>query len=677
MKLAAKIGSGFTALIIISLALGTLAIYSMTNVKTTATNLAESKVPEVALANQVERDSYNTMYNMRGYTYTVDAQFLDQAKKDLAQVKEDLKQAKEHAAKYTTQDLAERVAKAETKALEYEKLVQDTTTLDAAMDNDRAAMASSVTEYMKNCRAFLDVQTQSFDAELKQLTRAQAGAPVASSANGQDLTEKTILERAQKIALANDIIDLGNNIRITNWRAQAQRNIKLMQDMSKMFDAVFAKLELLKSMTRQEANLKQIEACRAAAKSMVDLLGPFTAKWNAREDVNKKRGETGDAVLALAKETAEDGMKDTADQTSHAAAALSNASLTMLIGLSAGVAIGVLLAIFITRGITKPVNRIIDTLSSGAEQTASAANQVSSSSQSLAQGASEQAAALEETTSALEEMSSMTKKNAETAQQAASLSSEAQKSAAKGNDAMNKMSTAINDIQKSASETAKIIKVIDEIAFQTNLLALNAAVEAARAGEAGKGFAVVAEEVRNLAMRSAEAAKNTSAMIEESVTNAKNGVSIAVEVGKNLEEITTTATKVNALVGEIAAASKEQAQGIDQVNTAVSQMDKVTQSNAASAEESASAAEELSSQSVQLTEMVGELVALVGSATKTQTSYVKTPGGSPKLPGSPALRRTSSKSPNVKKSPPAHAIPLDASEDAAASDSFAEFTNAK
>ncbi|MBN2591467.1 MAG: methyl-accepting chemotaxis protein [Sedimentisphaerales bacterium] len=266
----------------------------------------------------------------------------------------------------------------------------------------------------------------------------------------------------------------------------------------------------------------------------------------------------------------------------------------------------------VARGITGKINHIVNQLTEGSEQVASASQQVSSASQSLAEGATEQAAGLEETSSSLEEMSAMTKQNADNAQQANTLASEARKAADSGTESMNKMNKAIQEIQKSSNETAKIIKVIDEIAFQTNLLALNAAVEAARAGEAGKGFAVVAEEVRNLAMRSAEAAKNTANMIEESVKNSKNGVDIATEVGKVLDEIVQGIGKTTDLVSEIAAASAEQAQGIDQVNTAVSQMDKVTQQNAANAEESASASEELSAQAGQMDSIVKDLAILIG-----------------------------------------------------------------
>ena len=296
-----------------------------------------------------------------------------------------------------------------------------------------------------------------------------------------------------------------------------------------------------------------------------------------------------------------------------------------IISLIIGVVLAMSLGIIISRAINKALTRIVESLSEGSEQVSSASGQVSSASQSLAEGATEQAAGLEETSSSLEEMSSMTRQNADNAQQASTLASEAQKAANNGTEAMTKMNEAIQEIQKSSDETAKIIKVIDEIAFQTNLLALNAAVEAARAGEAGKGFAVVAEEVRNLAMRSAEAAKNTSDLIEESVKNSKNGVDIAGEVSKVLEEIVSGIGKTSDLVGEIAAASQEQAQGIDQVNTAVTQMDKVTQQNAANAEESASASEELSAQAEQMNQIVTELTAMVGgSAAKKQSQTVRT-----------------------------------------------------
>jgi methyl-accepting chemotaxis protein len=266
----------------------------------------------------------------------------------------------------------------------------------------------------------------------------------------------------------------------------------------------------------------------------------------------------------------------------------------------------------VARGIASKIHQVVAQMTQGAQQVAAAAAQVSSASQSLAEGATQQAAGLEEASSSLEEMASMTKQNADNAQQANALSSEARKSANTGVQSTSRMNGAIQQIQKSSDETAKIIKVIDEIAFQTNLLALNAAVEAARAGEAGKGFAVVAEEVRNLAMRSAEAAKNTANMIQESVKNAKNGVDIADEVTKVLDGIVANVGKATDLVSEIAAACQEQAQGIDQVNTAVAQMDKVTQQNAANAEESASASEQLTAQAAAMNEMVNGLAALVG-----------------------------------------------------------------
>ncbi|HNU70840.1 MAG TPA: methyl-accepting chemotaxis protein [Thermodesulfobacteriota bacterium] len=278
---------------------------------------------------------------------------------------------------------------------------------------------------------------------------------------------------------------------------------------------------------------------------------------------------------------------------------------------------GIIGAFILGRNITASLNVVIEDLSTAAEQVSAASNQVAEASNQLAEGAGNQAASFQETSSSLEEMSAMTKQNAENAHQANLMAQDCQNATEKGRKAMGRVSDAISKIKKSADQTAKIIKSIDEIAFQTNLLALNAAVEAARAGEAGKGFAVVAEEVRNLAQRSADAAKDTSALITESQKNADDGMTMTLELEQFLTTIADRIEKVTQLVSEVSAASEEQAQGVAQINTAVIEMDRVTQGNAASAEESASASEQLSSQALELQSSITSLIALVRGCTET------------------------------------------------------------
>ncbi|MFW5740141.1 MAG: methyl-accepting chemotaxis protein, partial [Myxococcota bacterium] len=238
------------------------------------------------------------------------------------------------------------------------------------------------------------------------------------------------------------------------------------------------------------------------------------------------------------------------------------------------------------------------------EQISSASSQIAAGSQAVAQGASEQASSLEETSSSMEEMASMTAQNADNTQAAKALADGTQAAVKKGAEAMTQMLESMKKIHAAAEATAVIIRDINEIAFQTNLLALNAAVEAARAGDAGRGFSVVAEEVRNLAQRAKEAAKKTEDLINQSVKLAQGGQTISHEVNGNLGEINDSIEKVANIVGEIAAASREQSKGIQQVNTALSEMDKVTQQNAANSEQSSSAAEELAGQAEELTAMV-------------------------------------------------------------------------
>jgi methyl-accepting chemotaxis protein len=286
------------------------------------------------------------------------------------------------------------------------------------------------------------------------------------------------------------------------------------------------------------------------------------------------------------------------------------------------VILGVLIMLPIVRSINRPILSAAESLSNGADQTTGAANQVSSASQSLAEGASQQAASIEETSASLEELASMTKHNADNAQKANDLARQARQAADKGAADMESMKTAVEAIKHSSDDIAKIIKTIDEIAFQTNILALNAAVEAARAGEAGMGFAVVADEVRNLAQRSAQAAKETAAKIEGAIARTAQGVEISGKVAEAFNDIVGKARQVDELVAQVSSASQEQSQGITQINTAITQMDKVTQSNAASAEESAAAAEELNAQSCVMKESAAGLLRLVGGS-----SAASNPGG--------------------------------------------------
>ena len=271
----------------------------------------------------------------------------------------------------------------------------------------------------------------------------------------------------------------------------------------------------------------------------------------------------------------------------------------------------ILLAYSLTRAITGPLHRIIGSMREGAAGMTSSAGQVSEASQSLAEGASEQAAAIEETSSSMEEMSAMTKQNAGSAGQADALMKTAEEVMARTGASMAELAVSMEEIVKANDDTSKIIKDIDAIAFQTNLLALNAAVEAARAGEAGAGFAVVAEEVRNLAMRASEAAKHTATLIESTSHRVKEGSERAALTQAGFGEVAESAARVSQLVADIAAASGDQAQGFDQINKAVAEMDKVVQQNASTAEESAAAAEEMNGMAQQMKEIIGGLEALV------------------------------------------------------------------
>jgi methyl-accepting chemotaxis protein len=250
------------------------------------------------------------------------------------------------------------------------------------------------------------------------------------------------------------------------------------------------------------------------------------------------------------------------------------------------------------------LTEVIRSIRVGTSEVSTASEQVAQGNANLSQRTQEQASSLEEVASSMEEMTGTVSQNADNAQQANQLAIGAREQADAGGVVVSRAMAAMSEINKSSKKIADIIGVIDEIAFQTNLLALNAAVEAARAGEQGRGFAVVASEVRNLAGRSATAAKEIKALIQDSVAKTQDGTKLVDESGHALSEIVQSVKKVSDIVAEIAAASREQSEGINQVNKALLQMDDMTQQNAALVEQAAAAAEAIDAQSQELEHQV-------------------------------------------------------------------------
>ena len=395
-------------------------------------------------------------------------------------------------------------------------------------------------------------------------------------------------------------------VKISEADALDQENRQILQQLKVIFpnneghERVLALDQSLTEYVKAMGKLRiLIDKDFAAAMQMLDLDIPPRVK---------QLGESADAL----KEYCETFATGRAGQTVEKFGSIQK--WTLGLG-STSVAFAALATVLVTLSslrVQRMLLKLAEDMSAAVGQMDDAAGQVSAASQTLAMGASQQASSLQETSASLEEMASTTKNNAAHAESAKALSTQTRAAAENGAADMQEMGRAMTEVKAASDEIAKIVKAINEIAFQTNILALNAAVEAARAGEAGLGFAVVAEEVRNLAQRSSRAALETADKIENSVQKSQRSAQMSDKVAASLEQIVLKARQVDELVASIAMASKEQAQGIQQVNVAVSQMDAVTQSNAASAGESASAAAELNVQADTMKQSAAELLIMVG-----------------------------------------------------------------
>lgn len=590
-----KIASGYATILILAMVLGGLALWSMKQVGSLTVKLDTQFIPQVGVANNVERYSLDTMYHLRGYALSLDKQYLESGRKSLGELKKYLGEAKDLAARHSDlSQLKEALGPVEVKVNEFERLVNDTVEKNDSIDTVRKEMDLSAGKFMESAMDFNTSQNKLLDNEIE----------------ASESSEK-LLERHARIKAIEDVIVYGNWIRTGSFKFQALRDTKFINRALQNFKELEKMLEALKTQSVSEQDqkdaVKLITLASAYKKSVEDLL----ANWYALEEISKKRETAGNELLQMAIGMAQVGMERVNQVASTTTSSLSSASIAQAAGQGIVLILGIFLAVLIIRSITKPINEVVRGLAEGADRVASASNEVSSSSEELAEGASEQAASIEETSSSLEEMSSMTRQNASNAEQANHLMRTTRDTVSRASGSMEKLTVSMTEISRASEDTSKIIKTIDEIAFQTNLLALNAAVEAARAGEAGAGFAVVADEVRNLAMRAAEAARTTSDLIEGTVKKVKEGSNLLGVTDGEFQEVAVSVEKSAELVGEIAAASNEQSQGIEQINKAVVNMDTVVQRNAANAEESASASKEMKGQAALMKGFVNALTVLV------------------------------------------------------------------
>ena len=491
--------------------------------------------------------------------------------------------------------------------------------------NGGSQQARELTQNLKKFRQVFDQMAVATQQMNQALAKQDEEAITLVEHVRKKLVAKVEANKAQAIIQAEDsdsnedtLLGLGHVLLEGMERLQLSlTRLMLSQDLD-AFNA--SRQAVMKEVQQTLNNLKALapslkdqdlksaaEPVPAMVKTMVANCDALVAKWKQREEMARQLDEILKAIDKSATQFA--------TQTKTSLSSTSEAIVTASLAISLATIILVLLiGGFMSRAITRVLGVIIGGLGQSSQQMGMASDQMAGASQSLAEGSAEQAASLEETSASLEEMSSMTKQNAEAADEANGLGAETQQVLTKANQAMSELTEAMEQMRRTGEETSKIIKTIDEIAFQTNLLALNAAVEAARAGEAGAGFAVVADEVRNLAMRAAEAAKNTAQLIEGSVTNIKRGAHLVESTNQTFSEVAQSSDKMSKLVADIAAASREQALGIEQINRAMTDMDRVTQQVASGAEQTASAAEELKSQSGRVSGFVQDLGNLVGAA---------------------------------------------------------------
>ncbi len=561
-------------------------------VKLDTQKIAETYVPEWEVANYLESEIREIGYEKQLYKITLDESIYTEMDKRYDSVEKYLNYLDEFAKEHELTDVAESVSELVSSCQTFKKWLDSYHTHSIEYHHIQESVETLTIEFTHHIEELLLSANDEDAAFLNSIL--------------QEIVDTNL--KLWKAAAREDLVGLNESL--ASFKANKEAIVTYSNGVESKANSSFSDIiSEIDEIIASVSNLASVEYAIKEDEAFID---------EAYYDAIKYAGAISDSARVRTTEFSE-----------HAVASVET-FWAIILGISLiAVSLSTVYGFSIARNVNKKLTSAISRIRISSSEVNVAANQLSSTSQQLAQSSSEQAAGIEETTSSIEEMSSQIKQNNENTSEAENAMDESKCLMEAGMSAIEELSVAMKEIQHSSTETSKIIKTIDEIAFQTNLLALNAAVEAARAGEAGKGFAVVAEEVRSLAQRSAEAAKNTSELIQSSQVSSENAVISAEQVVEKLSKVSDSTINIDIMVKEISASSKEQALGIEQMTIVMNDMDQTVQENASSSEEAASSAEELSAQSEELNSVVEEISALVGvEGDVYHTSEVQKPSSS-------------------------------------------------
>ena len=574
MKLSRKMSLGFSLVIILAVAQGLFGIRTMGELKEKVWHMAGEYAPEAVLAENLNSAVSMAGYFMRSYfislnpkEYQDGVNHIERMIALLGELRElDRRQTQLKELKGFILRLEPDIGKYAELCAAIHELAQKTLAARTGYDDAFAAIITAKEEILRSFQEDQVIEFRAYQAELSRGTADQ------------------VIRRNQRIVTLKEIELKAATVSMHLWNAIALSDSAALTALEKEADELAAVTEALLADTRQEKNLPPARALVENAKHLVQALRSLNVIRAEMARLGAERLVVFNNLLNQTSELAQSGNRGIQESANRAMNEVSRGLGVIGIVMLLVILLGFAAALWIVRSITSEAQKVTLLLSEAAVCLDKDVIEITESCEQLASMTTQQAGELESTSTALEEVLAMSKKNMENIQLTNTETARVVKQIEEGAVAVSDMAKAMSEIDDSAGEIGRIIKTIEEIAFQTNLLALNAAVEAARAGEAGLGFAVVADEVRNLAQRAAQAAQETTTLIQGTVARVHRGDEISRRLGGMFEQIETSAYNVGRLVAEITAAIREQNEGIDLIGGSVTQIDKAVQQNAVSME---------------------------------------------------------------------------------------------